>query len=299
MKTKIQIIIFILIGIHSYLSLAGSNSNDPIFPTIEGVMGVTPATEFSCAAIWLAIPEGQALAGIEWFNNDGTIAFPGLFFESGVPENPVSLDQTLLAAENVTGDSGAWSTVEFSEPVTCANEGLYLVFRFPVGQEVSAFGAGGGPAIGYVADGAGAPGWLCADGQSWDKVGGDFGFAVLPALVAGSEDMIQLNGATGPVEPVTQTLPLATTLHFPFPNPFNPQTEISFSLATYQKVDLSIFDIRGHRILILIKDNFPAGKHSLTWTGLDQTGRRVASGIYFVRFQAGDISMSHRLLLIK
>jgi len=176
---------------------------------------------------------------------------------------------------------------------------LYLIFRYPAGVEVTAYGAGGGPGIGYVADGAGAPGWLCSDGQSWDKVGGDFGFAVLPALVAGSEGMIQLNGSSGRVEPVPEAVPLVTALHPAYPNPFNPETEISFSLDQAQEVELQVFDVRGYLVATLARGYHEAGKRAATWRGVDSSGRRVASGVYFVRFRAGSLVMNHRLVLVK
>ncbi len=253
MKTTILTILFLF-------CLLGTTPVSATHPAIEGVMGVVPALENSCASVWLPIPQGQAITGLEWFNNDATVAFPGLFFESGNPDEPVALSQYLIAAQNVTGDSAAWSTVLFAEPVTSAGEGLYILFQFPEGIEVSGFGSGGGPAIGYVAGGFGASGWLCADGESWTRVGGDFGFAVSPIFVDATDGMTQLNGTHGPIEVVELVLPLVTSMDPPFPNPFNPETNIHFSLAKAQTVDLSV---------------------------------------YFARFRAGDVVTNHRVVLVK
>jgi len=78
--------------------------------------------------------------------------------------------------------------------VTCASEGLYVIFRFPAGLQVTAGGLGGGPAVGFSTDGLGAPGWLCKDGATYDKVDGAFGFAVVPVLVNAEPGMLQLQG---------------------------------------------------------------------------------------------------------
>ena len=299
MKKPIIVLTFFLILFTSAPLVADNNTNNPVYPTIAGVMGVTPASANSCAAIWIAIPEGQALTGVEWFNNDATYAFPGLYFESGIPENPVALDQTLLAAENVVGDSSAWSTVQFNEPVTCASEGLYIIFRYPAGVEVTGYGIGGGPAIGYAGEGTGAPGWLCSDGESWDKVGGEFGFAVLPILVNAESGMAQLNGAQGSVEIVETAVPVVTTLHSPFPNPFNPSTEINYSVAKAQDVELSVYDIRGRLVVHLAQGIHASGRYQVSWKGQDDNGRQLASGVYLVRFKTETMVMNQRLTLVK
>lgn len=299
MKTICTLLCIVFLFDFSGGVLAGADSGEPLHPAVEGVMGVLPAMEGSCAAIWLAIPGGRALSGIEWFNNDGSVAFPGLYFESGTPDFPLALEETVLAAENVTGESAAWSSVTFNEPVTCASEGLYIIFRFPEGIEATAFGMGGGPAIGYLNDFQGAPGWICSDGESWDKVGGEFGFAVIPVLVDSAPGMLQLMGEGGGDGQVEAVEPLVTMLQTPYPNPFNPSTILHYSLAEPGDVDLAIYDIRGHLVVRMAKGHHPAGSYEATWTGTDQGGRRVASGVYFARFEAGDVVNNHRLVLIK
>ena len=299
MKTLALASLRFLFIFYATSSLAGGSSGGPVYPSVEGVMGVIPALENACAAIWIGIPEGQALAGVEWFNNDGTLPFPGLYIESGIPENPVALENTLLAAESVTGESGAWSTIQFNEPVTCASEGLYVIFRFPAGIEATGFGAGGGPALGYVGEFSGAPGWLCSDGASWDRVGGEFGFAVLPILINASAGMAQLNGSQGSIESTQTDVPLITTMHTPFPNPFNPEVEIHFYVAKALDVDLSVYDIRGHLVVNLVHDHFAKGLYHVPWRGMDATGRQMSSGVYFARFKAGSVVENHRLVLVK
>lgn len=299
MKHKLVISLFLLILGSPHWVIAGDGGGSPDYPEIIGVMGIVPPLEDSCAAIWVAIPEGPALSGIEWYNNDGLVVFPGLYFESGVPEYPLALDETILAAENVVGNSSAWSSVTFSEPVTCASEGLYVLFRFPAGIQATAFGEGGGPAIGYLGQSQGAPGWLCSDGENWKKVGGEFGFAVLPIFVDANPGMLQLLGGPGEDRTTELIVPLVTGLEAPFPNPFNPNTELHFSVAEGQNVELSVFDIRGHLVRRLAQGYHEAGRYEVLWQGDDQNGRRMASGVYFARFSAGNTVMNHRLALVK
>jgi hypothetical protein len=69
------------------------------------------------------------------------------------------------------------------------------------------------------------------------------------------------------------------------PNPFNPRTEVSFSIPREGLADLAIYNVRGERIRTLLRGLTPAGDQSLTWNGQDDGGHVVASGVYFVRLR--------------
>ena len=67
------------------------------------------------------------------------------------------------------------------------------------------------------------------------------------------------------------------------PNPFNPSTTIRFELPHAAPVDLSVFNISGQKIRTLVHQNKPAGSYSVIWDGVDKSGNKVASGVYFYR----------------
>ena len=69
-----------------------------------------------------------------------------------------------------------------------------------------------------------------------------------------------------------------TALLLPTPNPFNPQTELHFQLKDACDVDLSIHNIKGERVVRLASGVHSAGRHAVVWRGIDQSGRRLASG---------------------
>jgi hypothetical protein len=296
MKTLMLVFVLLSFLVPISQAIAGGDSS---YPEIAGVMGIDPALDESCAAVWLAIPQGKALAGIEWFNNDASVAFPGLYLQSGVPETPMALDETVLAASDVSGMSVAWSEVIFDQPVTCASAGFYVIFLFPEGIQVTTAGLGGGPALGYVAGGQGAPGWLCSDGESYDKVGGTFGFAVLPKLVDAQPGMLQLMGGQPQEGQMEVEAPKVTELMAPFPNPFNPEAVLKYSVAQAGMVNLTVYDVRGRLVNRLVRGFHEVGHFEVVWTGQDGGGRRVSSGVYFVRFSAGDVVLNKRLVLIK
>ncbi|MBN2830240.1 MAG: T9SS type A sorting domain-containing protein [Candidatus Cloacimonetes bacterium] len=84
-----------------------------------------------------------------------------------------------------------------------------------------------------------------------------------------------------------------------YPNPFNPTTTISFELPTKSKVTLSVFNIRGQRICTLIDEQKAKGKHCVIWTGQDDMGNNVPSGVYFYRMETPNRSLTNKMILLK
>lgn len=66
------------------------------------------------------------------------------------------------------------------------------------------------------------------------------------------------------------------------PNPFNPRTEIRFTLPAASAVVVDLFDVRGRRVRRLLEANLPGGLHPIGWNGRDARGAPVASGVYHV-----------------
>lgn len=99
--------------------------------------------------------------------------------------------------------------------------------------------------------------------------------------------------------PDTGPLPAEFAVAPPYPNPFNPRTTIAFALPDAQRVRLEIYDLTGRRVRRLLTGDLPAGRHQVHWQGLDDTGRRVASGPYLYRLQAGPWSAVGKLGLVK
>lgn len=94
-------------------------------------------------------------------------------------------------------------------------------------------------------------------------------------------------------------LPTATSIRLQAaPNPFNPQTVISFALPATSRASLDIFDAAGHRVRVLIRDrDLDAGSHTATWDGRDDRGRTVPSGTYLCRL-AADRMVETRLVTL-
>jgi len=94
-------------------------------------------------------------------------------------------------------------------------------------------------------------------------------------------------------------MPTHFALHDAVPNPFNPQTRLSFSLPRSCHVRLTIYDVRGRLVTTLRDTDYGPGRHDVVWTGLNASGRPVASGVYLYRIEAGRFSETKRMVLIK
>ncbi len=94
-------------------------------------------------------------------------------------------------------------------------------------------------------------------------------------------------------------LPVAVALAQNFPNPFNPQTQINFSLPVDQQVSLQVYDIDGRLVTTLVAGELAAGHHSVTWRGIDSRGARVSSGPYFFRLRTREGVFTRKTMMVK
>ncbi|MFO7660666.1 MAG: C25 family cysteine peptidase [Candidatus Cloacimonadaceae bacterium] len=85
-----------------------------------------------------------------------------------------------------------------------------------------------------------------------------------------------------------------------YPNPFNPETTISFTLPkAEQNVNLIIYNSKGQKVRTLLRGSSDKGETRLVWNGKDDNGRAVGSGIYFYRLNVAGESQSRKMLLLK
>jgi photosystem II stability/assembly factor-like uncharacterized protein len=94
-------------------------------------------------------------------------------------------------------------------------------------------------------------------------------------------------------------IPKILSLDQNFPNPFNPTTNIRFTLPERERVDLRIFDVRGRSVRHLVGDVLPPGDHGVIWDGRDDARNPVPSGIYLSRLVAGGETATRKMLLLK
>jgi len=88
-------------------------------------------------------------------------------------------------------------------------------------------------------------------------------------------------------------------LHQNIPNPFNPETNIKFSLVKSGHASLEIFNIKGQLVKTLANNHLQSGEHSFIWNGKDENGNQVASGLYLYTLKTQDFSIQKKAILLK
>jgi len=111
----------------------------------------------------------------------------------------------------------------------------------------------------------------------------------------------RLASTTTGVQPGDTPAELPTTFNLQqnFPNPFNPETQISFSIGEPGRVDLEIFDATGKRVKTLVARNMAAGNYNARWDGTNEAGHKVASGQYVYRLRLNGQVKSKIMTLLK
>jgi hypothetical protein len=84
-----------------------------------------------------------------------------------------------------------------------------------------------------------------------------------------------------------------------YPNPFNPVTSINFSLAENDNVEINVYNLRGEKVKVLIREHRDAGSYSVIWDGTDDQEINVASGIYFYSIKTSQYAASRKMVMIK
>ena len=84
-----------------------------------------------------------------------------------------------------------------------------------------------------------------------------------------------------------------------YPNPFNPQTSLSYNLPRAAHVKLTIYNSAGERVAVLVDADQSPGRYAVRWDGRNGLGRKMASGIYFCRLEAGAEARVRKLVLVR
>lgn len=154
---------------------------------------------------------------------------------------------------------------------------------------------------------AAAGDWLFVAGNSAMAIEGNDSIQIAFALVAGNSDADFFDNvqaaveyfwkstSTGPGE----TLPPSVVLHQNYPNPFNPSTTIAFDLEHGGTVSLEVFDLLGRKVRDIHSGVLSSGSYEMAWHGNDQSGRSVATGVYFYRLTTEQGTESKKMMLVK
>lgn len=103
----------------------------------------------------------------------------------------------------------------------------------------------------------------------------------------------------GAAKGVVLAWPQAFALVDNYPNPFNPTTTIQYALPQAADVELVVYNMVGQVVRTLVAEHQSAGHYAVEWDATADSGRRLSSGLYFYRLQAGAFRETKRMLLLK
>jgi FlgD Ig-like domain/Bacterial Ig-like domain len=254
--------------------------NDELYDTVGGVLGplTLPVVKHNfCNAIWRAVEVVFTLD----FNNTGyTNILPGdVVGVNGTDNNatPPTFDWTIPSL-NQLNDDGVW-------PDATAGDKIYsvsVVFPDTSTQNVE---------YKYlVNDVYECPSQsnrhFAIDPDNYDAVGN-------PQIL--EIDVFQRCNLSDVLPASTAGISLAQNM----PNPFNPSTEIRFSVPKAGSGSLRVYNVRGQMVRSLQEGHFEAGNGSVMWDGRTESGTHAGSGVYFYKLDVDGDSVSKRMVLLK
>jgi hypothetical protein len=154
-------------------------------------------------------------------------------------------------------------------------------------------------------------------GNTWESIpvpsewDGILCMTIMPTMIPEKNILLMgtlTTGVVGYAIPMTEVkesqLPGQMSLQQNYPNPFNPSTVIEYALGTERKdtrqaTTLVIYDLLGSRIVTLVDEMQPPGAYSKSWNGIDQSGKRVASGIYLYRLSAQGHTLTRAMIVLR
>ncbi len=147
------------------------------------------------------------------------------------------------------------------------------------------------------------------NGTSWSKVNSGLTNSNAWPLALNSSEFLFVGTYGGGVYISSQntvsvhensnTIPNSFILSNNYPNPFNPNTTITFGLDSDSDVSVKIFNLSG-KLISTLQNNFKTkGWHSITWNGTNDSGNKVGGGIYFYQVIAGDFVQTKKMMLMK
>ncbi len=94
-------------------------------------------------------------------------------------------------------------------------------------------------------------------------------------------------------------LPFTYSLGQNYPNPFNPQTVIEFELPARAEASLTVYNVLGQPVRVLVRGRLPAGRYTVYWDGTNGQGSTAPSGVYFYRLETAEFSEVKKMVLVR
>jgi Tol biopolymer transport system component len=298
-------------------TLAGVTVRDSM-PVVDLTIPATQLTQFSFTA---SDPEGDSTIASAYFLNTGL----GMSFTAATrtfswipPYSEIGHDFNVRFQVSTAsgGTDYAIARIHVTIPVdlvlqnlTIADTRLYEASHsITAGPAVTV--ASGGDATFHALDTAGpgitlADGFNAVTGSSFRAYVGGSAIGPTRAMPAGHPDVpvaVADAPTVSPAAPAAMPEPAPARLEFALeaarPNPMRGTTSLAFVLPAPAQVRLVLFDLQGRQVRTFAATGLAAGRHQFEWNGTDDSGSRVAPGIYLYRLQAGSRIAQRKLVLV-
>ena len=93
--------------------------------------------------------------------------------------------------------------------------------------------------------------------------------------------------------------PETFALHQSYPNPFNPETTISYDISNVGNVEIVVYDMMGREIKTLVSGYHSPSTYQVIWNGTDNRGKIVPSGVYFYQMNSSEFSQVNKVMFLK
>jgi len=189
---------------------------------------------------------------------------------------------------------------QFCDPApVSAGSDLFVVFEYPQALRTHR-GLGGGPGIGVHASPESDDGALIGiGGEDWVGLPDGVDLAMSVSVTEGGLGRSVIGTVGGGDASQVAEIQYRTGLESVFPNPANPMLQVRFALESAGEATVRVYNARGQLVRTLVDEWLPVGQHHVRWTGVDESGRSVSSGVYFVQFKSANHSSQDRVTLVR
>jgi C1A family cysteine protease len=265
------------------------NSNEELLYHDEGGWGVNIGWSSSTTAWGLARftpTNDRYLNKVEFWTNDVSSDIDIYIYDDF---NDTTLSNLLETKLDQSFSHAGYHTVHLDDPpMVSAGDDVFVVVKFTnVTAPYPLCADDAGPSVAgktYLSASGGSGTWFDASSSLGADIGIRARFA--PTLILS-------------VEEVDGPLPVAYRLDQNYPNPFNPSTTIGFSVKRAGYVQLEIYNLLGQKVYTLVDRTLATGNYETTWHAKDETGRDVASGVYFYRLITDEYVGTQKMLLLR
>jgi hypothetical protein len=113
-------------------------------------------------------------------------------------------------------------------------------------------------------------------------------------MVVGESEFVE-----NEIQRILNGMPTQYAIGYNYPNPFNANTRLDYSLPVRSHVSIRLYNMLGQEVAVLVNEEQPYGNRHVVWNGLNKQGSTASSGVYIAEFKAGSYLATRKMILMK